>query len=61
MEAEVSVLTYATLERGFSRQGQLANPTLDTILRVMHALNIDVKSLILAPDYATNGESMQEH
>ena len=41
LEAGISVITYCTLERGFSRGGEPANPTLDTLLRVLVVLNID--------------------
>ncbi len=45
LEAGISVITYITMERGFSRAGEPANPTLDTILRVIVVLNIDPASL----------------
>jgi transcriptional regulator with XRE-family HTH domain len=38
IEAGLSAFTYNTLERGFSSGGVLANPTLDTILRVHYVL-----------------------
>lgn len=45
LDAGISVITYVTLERGFSRRGEPANPTLDTLLRVIVVLNIDPATL----------------
>jgi transcriptional regulator with XRE-family HTH domain len=41
--AGVTVYTYASIERGRRPGGRIANPTLDTILRVLAALDIDVE------------------
>ncbi len=38
--AEIAVHTYSSLERGLSPSGGVANPTIDTLRRVLHALGI---------------------
>ena len=43
--AGIAVLTYGNLERGRSPAG-VENPTLDTLLRVFHALELDATALI---------------
>lgn len=45
LEAGISVITYVTLERGFSNSGEPANPTLDTLMRVIGVLSIDPVTL----------------
>lgn len=47
LRAKLSVATYSTLERGFSSSGTLANPTLETLVRVMEILPV-VPSVLLA-------------
>lgn len=41
-EAGLAVVTYGSLERGQSRNGGFANPTLGTLLRVFDALSVAV-------------------
>lgn len=41
LDAGISVRTYSYLERGLSPAGSDANPTLETILRVLTALEVD--------------------
>ncbi|WP_367575767.1 helix-turn-helix domain-containing protein [Microbacterium algihabitans] len=41
-KAGLAVVTYGSLERGQSRNGGFANPTLDTFLRVFDALSVAV-------------------
>lgn len=40
LEAGIAVFTYGNLERGRSRSG-VENPTLDTLLRVFRALDVE--------------------
>lgn len=40
LNAGLAVITYGGLERGMSRGGGAANPTLETLLRVFHVLGI---------------------
>ena len=55
LEAGVSVMTYSTLERGFAKNGELANPTPDTIVRVMGVLKISaVLSTTIMGDIETS-------
>lgn len=39
-DAGIAVATYSTMERGYTVSGASANPTLDTLLRVQHALSL---------------------
>lgn len=43
--AGISVYAYGCLERGQSTSGGDANPTLDTLLRVLHALGLELREL----------------
>lgn len=43
--AGVALPTYGALERGRTPSGDDANPTLDTLLRVFYALDIDASDL----------------
>jgi len=61
LEAGISVITYCTLERGFSRGGDLANPTLDTLLRVFAVLDIDPTAVTAGSDDPTSAPSRQEN
>lgn len=47
--AGIAVQTYSCLERGRSPAGGDANPTLDTILRILAALDLDVPMLSNGP------------
>ena len=45
LAAGIAVTTYRDLEVGHSRNGGLANPRLDTIVRVFQVLEIDLTEL----------------
>ncbi|WP_363331408.1 helix-turn-helix transcriptional regulator [Microbacterium sp. 69-10] len=47
-DAGIAVQTYSCLERGIAPGGGYANPTLETILRVLHALGVAPTSLTLS-------------
>lgn len=42
LAAGISVHTYSSLERGQSPTGGVANPTIDTILRVLTVLEVEL-------------------
>jgi transcriptional regulator with XRE-family HTH domain len=42
LDAGIAVYTYGCLERGSTPSGMPTNPTLDTILRVLEALEVDL-------------------
>lgn len=42
LAADISVHTYSSLERGQSPSGAEANPTIDTVLRILEALRIEI-------------------
>lgn len=39
-EAGLALYTYSCLERATTPSGRVANPTLDTLIRVLHALEV---------------------
>lgn len=45
-DAGIAVQTYGCLERGTTPAGGFANPTLETILRVLHVLEVEAASLV---------------
>lgn len=49
LAAGITVYTYGGLERGHTPRGGEVNPTFDTVMRILHALDIDVE---LKPRYA---------
>lgn len=42
LDAGIALYTYSCLERGIATSGDAANPTLDTVLRVFGALDLDL-------------------
>lgn len=43
LDAGIMVYTYGGLERGHTPRGDEVNPTFDTVMRILHALDIEVK------------------
>ncbi|OZB80246.1 MAG: hypothetical protein B7X41_18230, partial [Microbacterium sp. 14-71-5] len=43
LEAGITVYTYGGLERGHTPRGGEVNPTMDTVMRIIHALDIDIE------------------
>nr|WP_091476921.1 helix-turn-helix transcriptional regulator [Microbacterium azadirachtae] len=43
LDAGITVYTYGGLERGHTPRGDEVNPTFDTVMRILHALDIEVE------------------
>ena len=57
LDAGISVPTYSKLERMFSSSGDALNPTLDTLLRVLDALDMPLPTPDIRREEAMRGRS----